>query len=245
MRSIKKLYRETYTGEDVATEMSYMNGAWQVIKEHITNTVTNTHISDKAVVIGNGLSRKQVPLHVLKNHRGGLLGSGALQSYGCNALYRDFAPHFLVANGTAMVKEIAESHYCNTHIVYTSSNYIQDFPGKFYLIPQDPSWNAGALATYLACFDGHKKIYMIGFDGIDTLHAGYNMYDGTNGYTDPSYGYSEAFQEEAMLKLFTTYTDVDFVRVMPTDTFRMPEKWKDVLNLRQITFRDMVLECDI
>lgn len=245
MRKIKKKYRANYTGEDVATEMTYLDGTWQVISEHIENTVVNNQISNKAVVIGNGQSRKSFDLNLLKHHRGGLLASGALQTYGCNALYREFKPHFLVANGAAMVKEIAESHYCNTHIAYTSSNYIQDYPGKYYLIPQDPSWNAGAIAAYLACFDGHKTVYLMGFDGVDTETSGYNIYQGTNGYNTPSYGYSEEFQSQAMMQVFSTYSDVDFVRVVPTDTFRMPEAWKDLPNVRQVTFYEMALETDL
>ena len=245
MRNIKKLYRSNYSGEDVAAEMSYKNFSWNVVTEYIPNVVTNTQTSNKAVVIGNGESRKSFDLNLLKNHKGGLLASGAVQTYGCNALYRDYAPHFLVANGPEIVKEIADSGYCDTNIVYTNSAYLQEYPGKYYLIPQDPSWNAGALALYLAAFDGHTTVYFLGFDGIDTLNSGYNVYKSTNGYNKPSYGYSEEFQNQAMAKVFETYGDVDFVRVMPTDTFRMPEAWKFIANVRQITFHDMALEVDL
>lgn len=245
MRDIKKLYRDTYTGEDVSSELTYLTGQWQLIKEYIPNVVTNNHISNKAAVIGNGISRKSFDLSLLKNHKGGLLAAGALQTYGCNALYRDFTPHFLVANGNEMVAEIAATHYANQNITYTSAEHLQANPGKFYLIPQDPSWNAGAVALYLACFDGHKTIYFLGFDGVDTETSGYNIYQGTNAYRAPSYGYNEEFQTQAMSKVFETYDDVDFVRVMPTDTFRMPEAWKFLPNVRQISFHEMALEVDL
>lgn len=245
MKTIKKLYRENYSGESVITNMTYSGGTWNFERESVPNAVTNNQISNRAVVIGNGVSRGRFDLAAVKRHRGGLLASGALQSYGCNALYRDFAPDFLVATGDDMIAELANSDYCNDHIVYTSAKPILDYPGKFYLMPQDPGWNAGALATYLACFDGHRTIYLIGFDGIDSPNSGYNIYADTRAYTRPSYGYSEDYWVNSMLEVFNTYSDVEFVRVMPTVHYRMPEAWRFQVNLRQIDYRQFALEVDL
>lgn len=245
MQSIQKIYRSSYTGEEVITNMSYEGGTWNFERETVNNAVFNNQISNKAVVIGNGLSRKEFNLKLIENHKGGLLAGGALQSYGCNALYREFSPHFLVANGSEIINEIASSGYTNDKIVYANANALLDNPSKFYLIPQDPSWNAGTIATYLACFDGHKTVYLLGFDGVDTTTDGYNVYAGTNCYTTPTQGYSEAFWVQAMLQVFNTYNDVDFVRVMPTKLWYMPEEWKYVPNLRQIDFREFTLEVDL
>lgn len=245
MKSIAKLYRRNYVGEDVVTDMSYTDGNWSYQRETIPNAVTNNQISNKALVIGNGISRKNFNLGLIRDHKGGLLASGALQSYGCNALYREFTPHFLVANGDAMINEVANSGYTDNNIVYANANALLDYPGRFYLIPQDPSWNAGAVATYMACFDGHKRVYMIGFDGVDTVSDGYNIYAGTNAYESPTYGHSEDFWVKAMMQVFTTYSDVDFVRVMPTTTWRIPEEWKYLPNVRQIDFRAFALEVDL
>lgn len=245
MQKIKKLYRGSYSGEHVITNMTYSDGSWSYERETVENNLFNNQISDKAVVIGNGVSRKAFDLNVFTNHRGGLLASGALQSYGCNALYREFSPHFLVANGEEIVTEIANSGYTSEHIVYANANAILDHPNKYYLIPQDPSWNAGAIATYMACFDGHKTVYLMGFDGIDHPDNGYNVYANTPGYPAPSYGYSEEFWVRSMLEVFNTYNDVDFVRVMPTKFFRMPDEWQYVLNLRQITFNEFATEVDL
>ena len=55
-----------------------------------------------AVVLGNGPSRKSVKLEDLKKER---------VVYGCNALYRDFEPDYLVANDWRMMLEIIESGY--------------------------------------------------------------------------------------------------------------------------------------
>ena len=245
MKSITKQYRTSYAGETVITNMTYEGGNWNYQRENVPNAVTNNQISNRAVVIGNGESRQGFNLNLLKNHRGGLLGSAAVQTYGCNALYRDFAPQFLVVTGDEIVKEIADSDYCGDHIVYAGSKDILDYPSKFYLTPQDPSWNAGAIAAYLACFDGHRKIYLIGFDGVDTASSGYNIYKGTRGYADPVYGFNENFWVQSMMAVFTTYSDVEFVRVMPTADYRIPEPWKYLVNFRQIDYRQFAIEADL
>ena len=245
MKKIEKLYRSNYSGEDIISNMTYEGGTWTYEREQIPNAVFNTQISNKAIVIGNGISRADFNLRLIANHKGGLLAGGALQSYGCNALYRDFSPNFLVANGDDIINEIAASGYTTDHIVYSHANALLDHPSKFYLIPQDPGWNAGALAAYLACFDGHKEVYLLGFDGVDQSTTGYNLYESTNGYQAPSDGYSEEFWVKAMIQIFETYSDVDFVRVMPTNTYYMADAWKYVPNLRQIDFREFALEVDL
>lgn len=246
MKSIQKLYRSTYAGEEVVSDMTYENGSWVYQRETVPNAVFNNQISNKAIVIGNGVSRKDFNLNLIKNHKGGLLAGGALQSYGCNALYREFSPHFLVVNGDEIIEEVASSGYTNDHIVYSHASVLLKYPSKFYLTPQDPSWNAGAVAAYIACFDGHKQVYLLGFDGIDDTSSGNNIYEGTNGYsTPPTYGYSEDFWVQAMLQVFTTYNNVDFVMVAPTPNFRIPELLKYVPNLRQLDFRGFALEVDL
>ena len=47
-----------------------------------------------AFIIGNGGTRRSFPLDILRGH-------GTI--YGCNALYRDFEPDFLVAIDAGMI----------------------------------------------------------------------------------------------------------------------------------------------
>lgn len=246
MQKIQKIHRGEYIGEDVVTSMTYSQGQWQYETEYIANQVENNQVSNRAIVIGNGTSRKTFDLAHIARHKNGVGVHGALQSYGCNALYREFTPSFLVANGDVIVKEIAESGYCTNNIVYANATSIVKYPGKFYLIPQDPSWNAGSIATYMACFDGHSTVYLMGFDGMDHYSTDYNVYSGTNGYTSvPTHGHNEDFWTQSMALVFNTYNDVDFVRVTPTPNFRMPDEWKYIVNLRQITFNEFILEADL
>jgi hypothetical protein len=248
MQKIKRLYRSNYAGEELIREMHLTGGEWVKTSEYIPNAIENKQISGKAVVLGNGPSRLEHNddlFSLLKNHKGGLLASGAVQTYGCNAIVRDFTPDFVVAND-AMASELVNTGKCDDNIIYGTSEMMLKYPGKFYLIPQNPNWDAGSMAAYLACFDGHKQVYLFGFDshsGHDDVQ--FNVYSGTNGYPTEISKNTQRYFEESMLRVIQTYNNVDFVRVSPTREYYMPESWKYQLNLRQITFRDFVIEVDL
>ena len=229
MQTVKQLYRETYTGENVVTTLTYKDAQWTPEYEWVPNAITNIHTTSQAVIIGGGAHaswrhpEQGFDIAHLPRHKGGLFGTDRLQTYGTNKLFKEFAPDFLIIDDYE-VDEIIETGYCNDNIVYAHANPILAHPGKFYLIPQDPSWNAGTIATYLACFDGHTKVYLLGFDGRQG---------------------DDLFYEKTMKIVFDLYPGVEFVRVAPTKDYYMPESWKYMVNLRQITFRDFVLEADI
>ena len=107
MQKLKQLYRSSYAGENVITQLTYENGEWNPETEMVPNQVFNTFTTTQALAIGNGRSRLEFDLTHIARHKGGLLGADRLQTYGCNALYRDFTPDFLVAVGNDIVKEIA------------------------------------------------------------------------------------------------------------------------------------------
>jgi hypothetical protein len=198
------------------------------------------------VVIGNGPGRLPFNLNNLKTPQG-LLGATTVQTYGCNALYRDFTPDFLVATGNSgIIPEIADSEYVKNNIVYTNAIHLLEHPNKFYLIPHDPYADAGTTAAYIAAFDGHTKIYLIGFDGYDLEGHNSNVYADTNGY-DSKWTIEIIGDKliENRAQLFNTYTDVDFVWVTQHGKSTVPEQLKWCRNHRQISFRDLVLECDL
>lgn len=59
------------------------------------------------VVIGNGESRNYIDLNSLKS-----------KTYGCNAIYRDFTPDYLISIDNKMIHEIVESGYADNNICY-------------------------------------------------------------------------------------------------------------------------------
>jgi hypothetical protein len=246
MQKMKRLLRSEYIGEEITTRMTWENGQWNPENEFIPNRVSNSQISKRAVVIGNGNSRENYELFLLKNHRAGLLGSLALQTYGCNALYRDFRPTFLIATGPTICAEIANTeNYCAENIVYANAEIVAKHPGKFYLLPQDLHYNAGALAAYMACFDGHETVYLMGFDGTDGNDHGHNIYRDTNGYSDETNPQSDRLWIKTLLLIMETYSNVEFVRVQPTPGWQCPEEWLARDNFRQISYKAFVLEADL
>lgn len=133
-----------------------------------------------AYVIGNGPSRKGFDLTRLKK-------TG--QTYGCNALYRDFMPDFIFSVDTKMTIEMCEAevgkkitHYAPALEVNRKQN-----KGMLNLIPNNPHWISGNAAFWTAAVHGHKNIYLIGFDfreyGKDALN---NIYQDTLNYGERS-----------------------------------------------------------
>ena len=245
MIKLSKIYRSSYTGEDIVVERSYTDGVWNDVTETVPNAVTNNQISNQAVVLGNGSGRLGINLAAIKNHRGGLLGARALQSYGCNALYRDFTPDFLVATGNDIVKEIADAGYTTDNIVYTDAVHTLEYPGKFYLIPHNLYADAGTTAAYLAAFDGHKKVYLVGFEGNSTADYNDNVYAGTNGYQSSNSPVDGAKWAAARAELFKTYDDTEFIQVTEQGRVTNPASWTSCVNFKQISFREFVLEVDL
>lgn len=236
MQTIRKVFRNTFQGEDIHSLATYSDGNWAYEKEYVPKIVDNQRFGKPAIVIGNGTSRQRFDLTIFKPKK--------IQTYGCNALYRDFAPDFLITTGSDIAREVRQSGYADTNVVYGTPDNILKYPGTFHIIPQNPSWNSGALATYLACFDGHDKIYLLGHDGLDTPGYFDNLYKDTNAYHDYA-ATTDKFWALAMSHVFKTYNFVDFVLVNETGRGYMPESWKGHTNLRRISFRQLILECDI
>jgi hypothetical protein len=245
MLPLVKRYRKDYTTETIVVERNYNNGVWHDTTENVPNAITNIQISDQAIVLGNGLSRLDLNLSVIKNHHGGLLGAKTLQSYGCNALYRDFAPDFLIATGNEIIKELAESDYINDHIVYTDAEHTLQYPNKFYLIPYNSYMDAGTTAAYIAAFDGHKRVYMLGFDHQSGHGFNNNVYAGTACYQPVNCNVSDDRWIKTRKMLFDVYDDVEFILVSHSGRMTVSDTWASCLNFRQASLRTFALEVDL
>ena len=245
MLKISKRFRSSYFSEGIITERVYENGQWNNTVETIENAVTNNQISNQAVVFGNGLSRKRFDCSLIINHLSGILGSKTLQTYGCNAIYRDYTVDFLVVLDRIIAMEVMNSGYNHQNIVYTRVLNTLEFPKQFYLVPNDPYADAGTTAAYLAAFDGHKKIFLLGFDGQDTPGFNNNIYAGTNGYDPAIFDTTDEIWSSNMFEVFSAYDDVDFVIVSEAGKSPIPDSWKYLVNVRRISFRDFVLEADL
>lgn len=126
-----------------------------------------------AFVLGNGKSRLNFNLDNLKSF-------GTI--YGCNALYRDFTPDYLIAVDAKMINEIIKTDYHKKHQVWTNRNKLINDIDSLNFFPQHRGWSSGPSALWLACLNEHTTIHIIGFDfyGINGLVN--NVYAGTFNY---------------------------------------------------------------
>lgn len=242
---LRKFYRRDYQGEFLVKTSYIEDGVRKEVREWVPNTIENHQTTNCAVIIGNGRSRMDFDLNIIKNHRGGHLGRRKLQSYGCNALYRDFAPDFLVCVDQRIVKEIVASGYADDHVVISSATNVVNNPGKLHLVPHNYGMNSGSLATYLACFDGHKQVYLLGFDNQTTPGINYNVYADTPNYDVLNTTVPDAKWINYMGMVFDTYDDVEFFRIVHYPGYIIPERWKYCTNFKQITFREFTLLADL
>lgn len=167
----------------------------------------------RSFVLGNGKSRLSIDLNELKSYG---------QIYGCNALYREFEPDYLVAVDSKMIIEIANARYQLHHEVWTNSNIrYKSFNGFKYFEPS-LGWSSGPTALFLAAKHQVPEIYILGFDytGINGLVN--NVYADTDNYKTSNqpatyYGNWER-QTESVIK---ANPKIRFYRVVE-DTFYSP-----------------------
>lgn len=124
-------------------------------------------------VIGNGTSRSSINLDDLS-----LLGP----TYGCNALYRDFYPTYLISVDLKMIEEINKVGYQHSHEVwinsYPQTKYFKNFN---YFVPR-LGWSSGPCALHLASKHTPTDIYIIGFDYIGNNGLLNNVYANSDNY---------------------------------------------------------------
>jgi hypothetical protein len=128
-----------------------------------------------AFVLGNGVSRREIDIPSL---------AGLGKIYGCNALYREYTPEVLVATDKPIAQRIQETGYSARHRFYTRRP-IEGFGAL--KVPHDYfGFSSGPIATAIAAQDGHRHIYLLGFDmGPETNNRFNNLYAGTEFYKAP------------------------------------------------------------
>lgn len=175
-----------------------------------------------AFVIGNGRSRLGLDLNSLR-------GKGKI--FGCNALYRDFAPDVLVATDPGISEEIEKSGYPENHIFYTR----KPKHSNSKLITKNFGYSSGPVALTLAAMEGYHNIYLIGFDlkGINGKHN--NVYSGTANYkplnSDATYYGNWVNQIFSISREFSLS---NYYKVGEENQF-IPAVWKKKQNIQSIT----------
>jgi hypothetical protein len=183
-----------------------------------------------AFVLGNGISRQAVDLTVLST-----LG----EVYGCNALYREFAPAVLVSTDEPISREIQQSGYSKTRYHYTRkpmpNSGAHKIPQQYY------GFSSGPVAVGIAAINHNRTIYLVGFDMGPTKQGLFNnVYAGTDFYRStssvPTYTGNWVRQ---LLQIAKDFPKVNFIRVMGDTTANL-QALDGVQNLTNIGMEDFL-----
>ena len=196
----------------------------------VTQLSQNNH-KDPAFILGNGTSRLEVnPLELLE--RGTV--------YGCNAQYREFSPHYLIAVDVKMVNEIIASGYHLNHQVWTNPNKGIKTKNNINLFSPHKGWSSGPTALHFAAKNGHREIYILGFDYQGKNGKLNNVYADTYNYkksTDSAtYFGNWLSQTEKTIKEFKK---TKFYRLIPEGGFIPDRLGSSLTNLSHITYKDL------
>ena len=220
---IQARYRRDYDGEFVVVETKLAEGKREQTREWIANPIVNHHTSGRAAVIGSRAMSHRFQYQRLQRHRGGLLGKKRLQTYGTADLWQDMRFDFFVTTDRQQIADIAEQAYDERCTVYTTARMCIDYPGRFYLVPYLPQIDTLAIPVYLAAFDGHAEVFMLGYC-LETPTGSRTW------ITDID-------------SVIAAYAGTAFVLVGVESN--MPESWRSHSNVRSMTPRDFVSYCDV
>ena len=239
-------YTADYEGEIVVQSTSWRDANKEENRVWIAKSILNEPDNPTAHIIGNGPSRKNFDLQLLKGQVGGEHGVRSVgQSYGCNILYKDFSPTFLIVTQKQLCAEIAASDYCEDNIVYSNARHILSNPGAFHLYPHYYNAPTGVLAAHVAAADGHKTVYLLGFDWYKTGDE--NIYfEQHELYTtiQEVEGQNNKFTD-TLVRLINLYPDTDFVRVCDTNSSLYPDDLNWCSNFRQLEYRQYISEAQL
>lgn len=230
-----RFYTADYLGEMVSANTSWKDRKDPSAMTWVEKTIFNEDHDNIAHVIGNSKRRLWLDLNLLKGQTGGKKVRSVGQTYGCNLLYKDFNPTFLVCTNKNICDELANQRYGDDNIVFSNVKNILQHPGHFHLYPQLYSASAGNLALTLACADGHKTVYMIGMDTYSQPDD--NVYTEDYGLADVQGANNKFISENC--KTFLTYSDVQFYYVSDKATI-MPEQYNWCPNVKKLEWMQYV-----
>jgi hypothetical protein len=216
-------YRSDYAGEFVVLETRWSGGQKQQTREWIDNPIENHHISGRAACIGSKTDKHKFDYTKLQRHRGGLLGSKKLQTYGVGAIANEMILDFAVETQKDHLQKLINVGYSQNNIVYTTASNCLAHPENFYLIPYNLRLLDLITVVYLAAFDGHKEIFLLGYNcDIDVEQSAWH---------------------QELVAIFNAYAGIRFYLV--GESTNMYDAWLDCSNVSAMTYREFISYCDV
>jgi hypothetical protein len=184
-----------------------------------------------AFVLGNGISRKPIDPAELKPHG---------KIYGCNAIYREFSPDYLVAVDVKMILEINKHGYQHKHEVWTNPNKAYHKMTDLNLFHPSKGWSSGPTALWLASQHRYDKIFILGFDykGLENGKRVNNIYADTMNYkksTEAATFFGNWMRQTT--NVIKENPNTTFYRVIASDNY-VPEELNKFNNVKHIFVED-------
>ena len=170
------------------------------------------------LVIGNGVSRKDIPLDKIYQEK-----------IGCNAIFRDHYVQHLVCCDKRMVKQALQHH----DTIYTRQRWNKEL-GVLPLpnlikegterMDEPFHWGSGPYAVLLgATLD--NKVNLLGFDLYSKDNKVNNLYKGTEGYSSAdSHAVDHSYWVHQIAKVFEWFPNNSF-RIYNKEDWKLPKSW--------------------
>ena len=227
------LYRRDYTGEPITyVDNGQMKSLFVNPREFPYDRAVDT-----AIVIGNGVSRLSSDIQLILNQNNKRVAEGYKITYACNAAYRDVKADYYVIKDRIFFAEIpVEKH----NIMFVSNDMWVTYRDT-NLIPYIYYMDSGATAAYLAAFDGHKRVFLIGFDGSDN-DTNQNVYANSLGYERNDFTHQT--HQNYLYDVCRVYSSTEFYRVRTHISHNYSNLLNQLPNYHELNVRDAVLTGD-
>lgn len=186
----------------------------------------------RAVVIGNGESRRDIDLETFRPHT----------LIGCNAIHRDTVVDHLICCDRRMVDEALVNPSTKDTLIYVRPSWFKYFrkilkhknirtvphlPYQGEFKKDDPDhWGSGGYAVLLAAELGFTQIEIVGFDLYAADLTVNNIYKGTKNYARPdAQPVDYAYWVYQIGRVFMYYPDQQFTIKNHRD-WKMPREWQ-------------------
>lgn len=180
-----------------------------------------------AFVCGNGKSRLQFKLEILRKY-------GPI--YGCNKMYEDYMPDYLVAVDPPMVKQIIKDDVHKKIPLWTNKrSRLVDYPDGVNFFKPSRGWSSGPTALLLASQQGAKQVFILGFDFGGDNGQFNNVYADTEHYkksTDAPTFFGNWIRQT--LTIAKEFPNTKYYRVITNHFDYTPKDLDGLHNFRQI-----------
>jgi len=233
MELINPKYRTDYVGETINTVRDGKTISYFVNPRDNIFIPSNV---DSAIVLGNGITRGNPQVQNLIGANANKVGASYKLVYACNRAISDPITYdYYVLKHRVF---LAETPLTRLNQVYLPYDAFLDYKDTCNLLPYVSHLDSGASAAYLSAFDGHKKVFLFGFDGyIGTWRT---MYDGRFPYENGDTNIDYKVWDDFMYNVISVYKDTQFYRIQ-LDGQEAPDRWQALPNFQDVTIRQAVL----